>query len=114
MMEAERNPPPKPGEFDTLKPGQRRLDDEKSGTEKERSADEDGESVKKQAEMLRQGDDHESPGKDGDAEKSGDNSEDDLDVYEPRPPKVLMNDSNAIPMELRSQIQMYATNECVL
>lgn len=31
----------------------------------------------------------------------------------PAPPKVLMEDPNAVPLELRSQIQLYATNECV-
>ena len=29
----------------------------------------------------------------------------------PNPPKILMEDSSATPLELRSQIQMYATNE---
>ena len=35
----------------------------------------------------------------------------DPDFWEPKPPKVLMNDPNARPLELRSQIQLYATNE---
>lgn len=29
----------------------------------------------------------------------------------PKPPKVLMENPNATPLELRSQIQLYATNE---
>lgn len=29
----------------------------------------------------------------------------------PKPPKVLMEDPNATPLELLSQIQLYATNE---
>lgn len=37
--------------------------------------------------------------------------EDDLDRWEPSPPKVLMDDNNAVPLELHSQIQLYATNE---
>lgn len=35
----------------------------------------------------------------------------DPDFWEPKPPKVLMNDPDAKPLELRSQIQLYATNE---
>lgn len=31
--------------------------------------------------------------------------------WEPKPPKVLMEDPSAVPLELRSQIQQYATNE---
>ncbi|KAH9844100.1 alpha/beta-hydrolase [Rhodofomes roseus] len=33
------------------------------------------------------------------------------DFWEPKPPKVLMDDPHARPLELRSQIQLYATNE---
>lgn len=36
-----------------------------------------------------------------------------LDFWEPKPPKVLMKDPKEKPLELRSQIQFYATNECV-
>lgn len=35
----------------------------------------------------------------------------DPDFWEPKPPKVLMNDPTARPLELHSQIQLYATNE---
>ncbi|KAF7332117.1 Alpha beta-hydrolase [Mycena kentingensis (nom. inval.)] len=35
----------------------------------------------------------------------------DIDLFEPRPPKVLMKDPKATPLELHSQIQFYATNE---
>ena len=31
--------------------------------------------------------------------------------YEPKPPKVLMDDPADVPLELQSQIQIYATNE---
>lgn len=34
-----------------------------------------------------------------------------IDFWEPKPPKVFMDDPNAKPLELRSQIQLYATNE---
>jgi hypothetical protein len=38
---------------------------------------------------------------------------DDLEIeqWEPKPPKILMENPNAIPLELRSQIQMYASTE---
>ncbi|KAH9482748.1 AB hydrolase superfamily protein C4A8.06c [Psilocybe cubensis] len=38
-------------------------------------------------------------------------SEDDIENWHPKPPKVLMENPNAVPLELRSQIQMYATTE---
>lgn len=34
-----------------------------------------------------------------------------LSFWEPKPPKVLMKDPNDTPLELRGQIQLYATNE---
>jgi hypothetical protein len=34
--------------------------------------------------------------------------------WEPKPPKVLMDDPLATPLELRAQIQIYATNESAL
>ncbi|KAI9066431.1 alpha/beta-hydrolase [Trametes sanguinea] len=37
--------------------------------------------------------------------------ESDMDYWEPKPPKVLMEDPNATPLELRAQIQLYATTE---
>lgn len=40
-------------------------------------------------------------------------SDETLMFWEPKPPKVLMNDPNESPLELRSQIQLYAMNEWV-
>ena len=34
-----------------------------------------------------------------------------IEADEPRPPKVLMENPDNVPLELRSQIQIYATNE---
>ncbi|KAI0065802.1 alpha/beta-hydrolase [Artomyces pyxidatus] len=34
-----------------------------------------------------------------------------MDKWEPKPPKVLMKDPTASPLEIRAQIQQYATNE---
>ncbi len=40
---------------------------------------------------------------------------DDLGIehWEPKPPKILMENPNAIPLELHSQMQMYASTEWV-
>lgn len=37
--------------------------------------------------------------------------DDALSFWEPKPPKVLMKNPNDTPLELRGQIQLYATNE---
>ena len=37
----------------------------------------------------------------------------DVDYWELKPPKVLMENPNAVPLELRSQIHLYATTEWV-
>lgn len=34
-----------------------------------------------------------------------------VEEHEPKPPKVLMQNPNDVPLELQSQIQIYATNE---
>lgn len=41
----------------------------------------------------------------------GPDYDDALSFWEPKPPKVLMEDPNEQPLELRSQIQLYAMNE---
>ena len=33
------------------------------------------------------------------------------ETWEPKPPKILMEDLNASPLEILEQIQLYATNE---
>lgn len=38
-------------------------------------------------------------------------SDDVRSFWEPKPPKVLMKDAEAQPLELKGQIQLYATNE---
>lgn len=35
----------------------------------------------------------------------------DIDRFEPKPPKVLMDNPDAVPLDLKSQIQLYATTE---
>ena len=43
--------------------------------------------------------------------ESFDDRSDSIEEREPKPPKVLMEDPDDIPLELQSQIQIYATNE---
>ncbi|ESK94434.1 putative lipase esterase from carbohydrate esterase family ce10 [Moniliophthora roreri MCA 2997] len=114
-------PPPKPGHSDTLKPSKSRVEDSQ-----ERLEGEDNESrgkVEAQADML----EGSSPGSsqreasDGTEVVSGNgdsfsdskdkNTDGDIGRWEPKLPKVLMEDPEAVPLELRSQIQLYATNE---
>ncbi|KIK67942.1 hypothetical protein GYMLUDRAFT_36749 [Collybiopsis luxurians FD-317 M1] len=103
----ESNPPPKPGHADTLHPSAERI-------QKDRSED-TAEPVKSQEEMLQQPESStppEAPKPSGsDKPEANDEEYDDIDLWEPKPPKVLMEDPNAVPLELRSQIQQYATTE---
>lgn len=36
-----------------------------------------------------------------------------VEAHEPKPPKVFMENPDDVPLELQSQIQIYATNEYV-
>ncbi|KAG5648902.1 hypothetical protein DXG03_000251 [Asterophora parasitica] len=115
------NPPPKPGHSDTLKPSKKRLEAE--ATEQSSNTVPD-QNVKAQSEMLK-GDSPEASSSQGgssprqtssenhsNSKPIQDDSDDyNIDLWEPKPPKVLMNDSNEVPLELRSQIQLYATTE---
>ena len=96
------NPPPPPGKADTLKPSFGRL---QGKTENGQIGA--GEKVKSQQAML---DDYPSPDIEQEVllieEESKHGGR-----WEPKPPKVLMENSNAVPLELRSQIQMYAPTE---
>ncbi|THV08365.1 alpha/beta-hydrolase [Dendrothele bispora CBS 962.96] len=93
--------PPEPGHADTLKPSEPRLEkDAKGDTRKHK--------LHSQEEMLQE---NSTSHENGDSSKPGQDQEYDIDHWEPKPPKVLMNDSDATPLELRSQIQVYATNE---
>jgi hypothetical protein len=103
MIPTESYPPPRPGHADTLKPSNERV---AADSVSEQSAHE-GIS---QREMLvsapnepcKEMSPPDDEGVQGQKEK-----------WVPKPPKVLMEDPSATPLELRSQIQMYATNECV-
>ncbi|EIW82351.1 alpha beta-hydrolase [Coniophora puteana RWD-64-598 SS2] len=119
------NPPPKPGHADVLVPQADRPRDD---------ADLDGAAAglgatdkpKPQAEMMKMygakddvsdpfqpSDDkgESSPIGRGPGQVGAESNDDNLETREPKPSKVLMKDPNAIPLELRSQIHLYATNE---
>ncbi|KAJ4478319.1 hypothetical protein J3R30DRAFT_3480447 [Lentinula aciculospora] len=101
----ESNPPPKPGHADTLNPNIDRIqEDYKVNT---------AETVQSQEEMLQQSEGHVSHPDSRNSQKSkvADMGDCDIDLWEPKPPKVLMNNPNDVPLELRSQIQQYATTE---
>ncbi|KAI0650222.1 alpha/beta-hydrolase [Trametes meyenii] len=131
------NPPPQPGHADQLKPDDGRLTDQaelrleqsiQKGEEVHPADLQDKpEDIGSQNEMLAQGNAHHTtahsePTAEGGPARSGfqDSKRDgkgdlnyDLsrDFWEPKPPKVLMEDPNATPLELRAQIQLYATTE---
>ncbi|KAI5124948.1 hypothetical protein M0805_007375 [Coniferiporia weirii] len=97
IAKTETYPPPEPGHADTLQPSDERirksLDEEKTALnvpQKEMISGADG--VERSLKLpLR--------------------TEEVVTDWEPKPPKILMKDPNATPLELRSQIQLYATNE---
>lgn len=124
IVNAVTNEPPKPGEADTLKPSRERLE------RPERDRIGPGEPVKTQEEMLQDSSGPSSPSKSGSSnntstplpaesiptseEPEKDDLQEEIDNWEPKPPKILRKNPNLIPLEARSQIQMYATTEYVV
>lgn len=107
VIPTETQPPPEPGHADTLVPS--------AGRSKETQASEANqeEPSRLQSAMLENG------GNARDLNRSiyadpDSKSDETARPWYPKPPKVLMEDKNAIPLELRLQIQLYATNEYVL
>ncbi|KAI0031668.1 hypothetical protein K488DRAFT_51609 [Vararia minispora EC-137] len=135
VRETQTNPPPQPGHADILNPDPLRLPEQqeskKTATKQGVSISEvqthrsHAERVARQKEMQAGAHQDESarssepmPNRrvrdvDVNAPADGDDGADveDLDKWEPKPPKVLMEDPGSIPLELLSQIQQYATNE---
>jgi hypothetical protein len=134
MVESVSNPPPKPGLPDTLKPQPNRADE----LNKQKKEYAPGEHIQCQAEMLedKQGEEKvdsfvhpprdDKPGENPMSKSSSDTSatkveqypengngdcKEDAKDWEPRYAKVLMDNPNSTPLEIRSQIQMYATTE---
>jgi hypothetical protein len=126
IRESKTNPPPKPGHADTLNPNAARLEEQDALRDEARQeqisvselqarqTDEHG--VKNQSEMINAG---VAEGASADALTRVDSTvggeaksePDDVERWEPKPPKVLMNEPDAVPLEVLSQIQQYATNE---
>jgi hypothetical protein len=96
ITETTTNPPPKPGHADILQPDPER--DEKSKEQSGKVADQN------EMEMM--------PSTNLEA-LSEDKPDLEETPNEPKAPKVLMKDPNARPLEIHSQIQLYATTEWV-
>ena len=105
IVPTESHPPPRPGHADTLRPSNERV---AADSVSQRSTCE-GIS---QSEMLGERTNDPSTLAASDSEANTQNQTQDI-KWVPKPPKVLMEDPSATPLELRSQIQMYATNEYV-
>ncbi|KAK7695761.1 hypothetical protein QCA50_000398 [Cerrena zonata] len=127
------NPPPKPGHADTLQPSSEKANEQL--TERLVAGKQEGrlahaqelqeEDVKDQANMLNGDQDVTAEDQisvdvssSGVSNVSVDSKQGDktpgfesIDLWEPKPPKVLMKNPNDQPLEIHSQIQLYATNE---
>ncbi|KAI0751533.1 alpha/beta-hydrolase [Daedaleopsis nitida] len=135
VIPTQTNPPPQPGHADTLKPNSdeaadqlnQRLQETANRGEPVHASDlkENADEILSQKEMQSQ---EVVDGFDAQAKTTQDSStseskteHDDvtedggsdiaLDTFEPKPPKVLMEDPDAKPWELCAQIQLYATTE---
>ncbi|KAI0321985.1 hypothetical protein OF83DRAFT_1168008 [Amylostereum chailletii] len=127
------NPPPPPGHADTLLPSPERVDEQhanKDAAVKGSDKLHDNNGVKTQQGMFDQvggptaSDPEYIPGNSQASENNSSTSDgtlretqppEDADgtpkKWEPKPAKVLMENSSAVPLEIRGQIQQYATNE---
>lgn len=143
MLPTRTKPPPQPGHADKLKPSaqeaegriiERLRQGKKRGNEGSlphaSELDDDPTRIPTQTEMQQAQDDVDVLARHGDhsawmteAHPSDAESRDSaakysndvaLEFWEPKPPKVLMEDPNATPWELRAQIQLYATTEYVV
>lgn len=92
VVPTKHDPPPEPGHADQLRPSKDRLEEERVAKNQSSRETSTFEPSSKEAEVAEM-DDY------------------DIDHWEPRPPKVQMNNPDAPPLELRSQIQLYATTE---
>ncbi|KAH8113227.1 lipase/esterase [Phellopilus nigrolimitatus] len=88
-------PPPNPGHADTLQPSRERIKKFRKGEKTHSNVS--------QAEMM---------SCNGEPERISQTPKPAEEIsWEPKPPKILMEDPSTTPLELRSQIQLYATNE---
>lgn len=100
VRESKSNPPPKPGHADTLEP-------EPSRVKKDVEEGEEAGPPQSQEDMLK----FTEEGTSTLQNQVEAVPEEEYEQWEPKPPKVLMEDPKAVPLELLSQIQLYATNE---
>ncbi|KAJ7129477.1 Alpha/Beta hydrolase protein [Mycena epipterygia] len=98
VVPTKNDPPPQPGHADQLRPTKARVEEERA----EDAVENDHSPIHRATSTS------ETP-----SSNAGFADDDDYDVdhWEPRPPKVQMTDPNAVCLELRSQIQLYATTE---
>lgn len=136
VIKSEEAPPPKPGHADTLRPSSERLKEETRRKKPKASelvqekmlrqghSSVNDASARKSSRAMAYEDEisvsgHSRP---NDAEEDGSNNEgatasegsssqQEHESWDPKPPKVLMDNPDDVPLELRSQIQLYATNE---
>lgn len=94
------NPPPEPGHADTLKPSASRLQREQRPKKLPQSDASNVSAAKSSTPTDQGGHSDDDPSK---GIQYGD--------FQPKPPKVLMDNKDDIPLELKSQIQLYATTE---
>ena len=122
-------PPPEPGHADTLKPSasealerkEERMQQTSRWGEEVHASDlqDDPKEVMSQHEMVSSGEPDATRGgvtpevRRSSPDSVPEDAEADVDYWEPKPPKVLMQDPNVTPWELRAQIQLYATTEYV-
>ncbi|KAF8969460.1 hypothetical protein BDZ97DRAFT_1653726 [Flammula alnicola] len=115
------NEPPKHGKADTLTTSSGHVEKQQGGVYRA------GKLVKSQEEMLvksespSSGSQKEAPQYDSQtSSRATPESKDEIektleehnmDHWEPKPPKILMENPNAVPLEIRSQFQMYAATE---
>lgn len=101
MRPAQDSSGPNPGQVDTLQPRLERISENNGDMDDKRTNHKSFSDDLKKPFAVQEGNDFRLP------------DPDDLDLWEPHPPKVLMNDPRDPPLELHSQIQLYATNESV-
>ena len=125
VTESESPPPPKPGHTDTLTPNKERLKQALSEDDRDGMSQGDmgrgyagtsrcvapSEPVSVTPGEVPRATDFAKTNKAESQPLDDKKVEEMKEAWDPKPPKVLMDDASATPLELRSQIQLYATNE---
>lgn len=139
VVQTTSNAPPAPGHADTLRPTAERLQEDEPRLKEGGGPPEEEEEVKPQEEMQAEVNPDREGHSNGNGNANGSVNGvsvkekatasptlkswetfsnhgsvpdlEDIDFWQPKPPKVLMDDPKDIPLELRSQIQVYAATE---